>query len=282
MVAMNAGRLLIDPPADGPTNMARDEALLAACIDPDAAPVVRFYGWTPPTISLGYFQAYSEFEQLPAPAGDLAVVRRTTGGGAILHDREITYSIVIPTAHPLVRGRPNRLYEVAHEAIIRTITHGARLFGGEGPSCGESSRRGPFFCFERRHALDVVVKDASGRGWAKIAGSAQRRTATAILQHGSIILDCRYEQQPCASWIELDPELTQPAALQSLQDSMQQSLAVELRETAWPTDALQRADAIRAQYCGDDWTRRRQKIGQDGQAMRRSHTDTGVAPPSRR
>ena len=184
--------------------------------------------------------------------------------------------------HPLVRGRPNRLYEVAHEAIIRTITHGARLFGGEGPSCGESSRRGPFFCFERRHALDVVVKDASGRGWAKIAGSAQRRTATAILQHGSIILDCRYEQQPCASWIELDPELTQPAALQSLQDSMQQSLAVELRETAWPTDALQRADAIRAQYCGDDWTRRRQKIGQDGQAMRRSHTDTGVAPPSRR
>src|SRR5262245_51344899 len=97
MRSMMHARLLIDSPLPGPENMARDEALLRACeLTGDA--VVRFYAWSAPTISLGYFQDYAEFEQLEPPAGDLDVVRRTTGGGAILHDLELTYSIVMPLA----------------------------------------------------------------------------------------------------------------------------------------------------------------------------------------
>ena len=123
-------RLLIDEPADGVTNMARDEALLDWVGRGAAPPTLRFYRWEPPTISLGYFQAYSEFEKLPPPAGELAVVRRTTGGGAILHDREWTYSLALPASHPLAAGgKAPKLYELMHDAGVRPgspwITSGA-------------------------------------------------------------------------------------------------------------------------------------------------------------
>ena len=79
-------RILQDSPLDGPTNMARDEALLDRVGDGSSPPTLRLYQWDPPTISLGYFQKYADYEALDPPAGELAVVRRPTGGGAILQD----------------------------------------------------------------------------------------------------------------------------------------------------------------------------------------------------
>ncbi len=83
-------RVIQDGTLDGPTNMARDEALMTRVGRSESPPTLRLYQWDPPTISLGYFQSYADYESLPAPAGTLSVVRRLTGGGAILHDLELT------------------------------------------------------------------------------------------------------------------------------------------------------------------------------------------------
>src|SRR4051794_22517252 len=96
---MIACRLIVDSPADGAWNMALDEALL---IDAETSGVasLRFYSWREPTLSLGYFQRHTDRAGHAASAGCL-LVRRASGGGAILHDRELTYSIALPQAHPL-------------------------------------------------------------------------------------------------------------------------------------------------------------------------------------
>lgn len=251
-------RWLIDPPLPGPVNMARDEALLEQCVDVDAPPIVRFYAWSSPTISLGYFQDFSEFEMLAPPAGNLAVVRRCTGGGAILHDLEVTYSITMPLAHPLIAGRPNRLYELAHDAIIAAIGHGTHQLGGNSGACDSSAQRGPFFCFARRHMYDVVVDDpAFSDNPAKIAGSAQRRTRTAVLQHGSIILDSRFPQQPTATWSSLAGPITFDKAVEKLILAFSKNLELNIQRDDWHPEELQAAHHIEPQYAGDLWTRHR-------------------------
>ena len=96
-------RLIIDRPLPGAWNMAVDEALLLDASENGSASL-RFYGWNAPTLSLGYFQRYDD-RDLHAASRDCAVVRRQTGGGAILHDRELTYSLVLPPNHPLARAK---------------------------------------------------------------------------------------------------------------------------------------------------------------------------------
>lgn len=251
---MEKAALLIDAPLAGPENMARDEALLSACTDPGVAPIVRFYAWSTPTITLGYFQPYAEFQRLPPPAGDLPVVRRTTGGGAILHDLEITYSIAMPLNHPLIHGRPNHLYNLVHQAIIDVIGHGARLYGPGSAACGESSQRGPFFCFDHRHPLDVCVPDANAPdGLQKIAGSAQRRTRHAVLQHGSLILSSRYRQQTCAGWSHLD-DVDFNAATERLAPQFEKAFGIVLSRTDWKPEWLEAARNHEKRYAGDAWT----------------------------
>lgn len=257
---MNRVRLLIDPPLTGPVNMARDEALLDSCKNDRRVPILRFYSWLPATISLGYFQDYSEYERLEPPAGKLAVVRRTTGGGAILHDLEVTYSLVLPISHPLVRGKPNELYRLAHRAVIQAIGGPARMLGEGGGHCDESSHRGPFFCFARRHDLDIVVPDAKGPGGlSKIAGSAQRRTTQAILQHGSIILDSRFAQQPVATWKGLNGPCDFNNAVQRLSPAFETALQIPLESDPWHTEELESAARFETRYAGRAWTIERRK-----------------------
>ena len=251
---MNRVRLLVDPPHAGPVNMARDEALLQACAANDT-PTLRLYSWNPPTISVGYFQDYAEYEGLEPPAGNLAVVRRTTGGGAILHDLEVTYSLVIPLEHPLVRGRPNELYRLAHRAIIQAIGGPARMLGEGGGRCDESSHRGPFFCFARRHDFDVVIPDPKGPGGhSKIAGSAQRRTSVAILQHGSVILDSRFDQQPVATWNSLGGPIDFNGALARLVPAFESALQLSLHPDDWRGSELAKTRSIESRYAGRAWT----------------------------
>jgi lipoate-protein ligase A len=254
MYRMNRVRLLLDPPLAGPANMARDEALLHVGTA-DGSPTLRFYAWNPPTISLGYFQDYADYERLELPAGDLAVVRRTTGGGAILHDLEVTYSLVIPITHALVHKRPNELYRLAHRAIIEAIGGPAQMLADGDGRCDESSHRGPFFCFARRHDLDVVVPDPKGPGGlSKIAGSAQRRTAVAILQHGSIILDSRFTQQPVATWKKLGGPAEFEAAVARLVPAFGRVLQMPVGQDRWRQDELEAAIQFEARYAGAPWT----------------------------
>ncbi len=110
--------LIVDSPADGVWNMAVDEALLDAATV-EGIPTLRFYSWCEPTLSLGYFQAHAD-RKLHTASLACPLVRRASGGGAILHDGELTYSIVLPQSHPAA-ARPDRLYQAFHQTLIGTL-----------------------------------------------------------------------------------------------------------------------------------------------------------------
>ncbi len=175
MTVSNAKRLLIDQPMSGAFNMAVDEHLLNAGLQGAAA--LRFYEWDAPTVSLGHFQA-AQGQFVPPRFTDLAVVKRLSGGGAILHHAELTYSCVLPTWHPITRD-PAELYDLIHEVIIDVLTQrGVRCqMRGDAAFPDQS-----FLCFSRGDSRDIVM------GSHKIVGSAQRRRQGVILQHGSILL----------------------------------------------------------------------------------------------
>ncbi|WP_422930765.1 lipoate--protein ligase family protein [Singulisphaera sp. PoT] len=173
-------RLLPHEAADGPINMATDEVLLNEVAESPDHAILRFYSWTIPTLSLGYFQSLRDVEADPRWK-DVAVVRRLTGGGALWHHHEITYAFIVPTTHPR-SGRGGQLYECIHGIIARVLQqHGldARRRGGYN-SISEATR--PFLCFKDRDPEDLIL------GGAKVVGSAQRRRARAVLQHGSLLL----------------------------------------------------------------------------------------------
>jgi lipoate-protein ligase A len=189
--------LLFDPPAPGAWNMAVDEALLESAAA-DGQCTLRFYRWAEPTLSLGYFQTFSDRWHHEA-SRKAVMVRRASGGGAILHDLELTYSFAVPDSHPLAADRLG-FYNAVHGALIEALaTWGieATVFSEAKrpspptattswcpPQASDGSRpaRQPFLCFQRRSPGDVLVGDV------KIAGSAQRRCRGAVLQHGSVLL----------------------------------------------------------------------------------------------
>lgn len=159
--------------------MAVDEALLES-VSSTGVPVLRFYGWKEPTLSLGYFQSAATRAAHPASLS-LPLVRRSTGGGAIVHDRELTYTLVVPIRDRW--GEDHRgLYHQIHSQVVDWLVkaggQGARLHPGIARAAAEE----PFLCFERRADGDVELAGF------KVLGSAQRRTRTALLQHGSLLL----------------------------------------------------------------------------------------------
>ncbi|MDB5350955.1 MAG: lipoate-protein ligase [Planctomycetota bacterium] len=160
--------------------MALDEALLDAVdADPSAA-ILRTYEWEEPTLSLGYFQGIADVDLDPRWQG-APVIRRPSGGGALWHDREITYALVVPRRHPLA-GRPANLYRAVHAAIAGILREHGIPAATRGSSLSDSSRSRPFLCFLDRDPEDILV------GMAKVVGSAQRRRPGAVLQHGSLLL----------------------------------------------------------------------------------------------
>ena len=163
--------------------MALDEALLNIVATGDSSALVRTYSWQTPTLSLGYFQSYREVDTDPR-WGHVPVVRRPTGGGALWHDQEMTYAIVIPGDHPLTR--PARaLYTAIHQALADWMAEiGIQAQRRRHASSGDVDEKmpKPFLCFVDRDDDDVVFRNV------KLVGSAQRRRSGAILQHGSLLL----------------------------------------------------------------------------------------------
>lgn len=173
-------RVLPYAEADGATNMAIDEALLASVdANPNSA-VFRSYGWSEPTLSMGYFQRFEEVATSERWRS-VSVVRRLTGGGAIWHDRDITYAIVIPRTHEIEQSS-EALYQAVHAHVIERLRVLRVDAMQRGAGLANSPVERPFLCFEDRDPNDVVV------GPHKILGSAKRRRARASLQHGSLLL----------------------------------------------------------------------------------------------
>jgi lipoate-protein ligase A len=257
---MNLCRLYVDPPLDGAWNMAVDEALLNQAADEGVASL-RFYQWREPTLSLGYFQRYDDREQHP-PSRCAATVRRLSGGGALVHDRELTYALCLPANHALSR-QAHALYELVHTALIRALAQlgiVAVLHGASFASAPDAAVDQSFLCFERRTAADVVlVPTSAGNAPAKIAGSAQRRRRGAVLQHGGVLLDASAHAPELAGIRRLSGKLL--AA-----DELSCSWTSHLREAFdWrlerdETSALARRPgfaALTARYSSDNWLHRR-------------------------
>jgi len=240
--------VLRDPALDGPTNMARDEHLLYSERLRPAA--VRIYAWSPPTISLGYFQRYDELASLAPDLRALAAVRRPTGGGAILHDREVTYCLVIDDSVPAAHRAPAKLYRLVHECWRDALaTDGPQTELAPDSFPFPAPRGGPFFCFEEPGRTDLIANGA------KLLGSAQRRIPGRVLQHGSLLLGQRFVGHPGANLGEPPIEKVE-RWIEAFLTRLATALSLELCPTAWSAAELADAEHRRARYNSEAWTRR--------------------------
>lgn len=173
-------RLILSEPGPGYWNMAVDEALLDSVQRHLVPPTLRLYYWQPPAVSLGYFQRVEEEIDLEACARQgIDVVRRPTGGRAVLHDAEITYSITVPRN----MGIPASVIR-SYLWLSRGLLAGLRKLGIAAElTRGMRGRSLSAACFDSSSWYEIVV---AGR---KLVGSAQVRKKEAILQHGSLLLD---------------------------------------------------------------------------------------------
>jgi lipoate-protein ligase A len=243
-------RLIIDRPAAGAWNMAVDEALLLS--DEFAGITLRFYQWSEPTLSLGYFQTLAERDQ-HSDSRNCTIVRRASGGGAILHDHELTYSIVAPVAQRF-GATAAELYDVAHQSLCEVLSDwniAARLCTTDDfLALGKPE---PFLCFQRRSRGDVLL------GAHKICGSAQRRHQARVLQHGSLLLS-RSEAAPELPGVH-ELAATSPA-LSDLRGAWQARLARRLQFEC-SVSALSSAEVAQAQaivegkFGSPKWTAKR-------------------------
>lgn len=251
--AMISVRLLNDAPASGAWNMAVDESLLVSAAE-DGICTLRFYGWEVPTLSLGYFQEYADRERHEA-SQKCPCVRRASGGGAIMHDREITYSYSVPPTAVWAK-RHLALYEAFHGALIEVLADVGFSAALSRPPGSLRDQASPFLCFERRAFGDVLV------GEAKIAGSAQRRFNGAVVQHGSILI----ERSPCAPELpglnDLDGgrESTEDELLTRWQHKLAEGLELYFSPGELTDIERTRADRLTAEkYAADGWNCRRER-----------------------
>ena len=172
-------------PQSASYNMAMDDALLELHSKGRIPPVVRFYEWNPATLSIGYFQKATEAVDLEkVKEMGLGFVRRPTGGRAVLHDRELTYSIIVSESHP---DMPETVTE-AYRVISAGLLEGFRNLGLQAEFAIPATREErnalkepkSAVCFDAPSWYELVVE---GR---KAAGSAQTRQKGVILQHGAI------------------------------------------------------------------------------------------------
>ena len=247
-----SSRLLIDLPAAGAWNMAVDEMLLDAAARNGMA--LRFYGWAEPTVSLGYFQDFADrFSH--ATSRFCPVVRRLTGGGTILHDRELTYSLVLPQSHPLATDR-DRLYAVMHNALVAALNDywslAAKVFC---PCAAGEAHDAEFLCFQRRTPGDVVL------GGMKIAGSAQRRRRGAVLQHGSVLLARSTAAPELPGLFELTGiEISADELIAAWLPRLRQSLCNDFRDQPLDHGERQQAEQlVRRRYAAASWTEHRER-----------------------
>jgi lipoate-protein ligase A len=172
-------RLLYDEPMEGAANMARDEALLRAVGARLAPPTLRLYAWRPPTVSLGYGQRIADIDEARLAAHGWGLVRRLTGGRAILHTDELTYSVTLPADHTLAQGNVIDSYR----RISLALQQAAQRMG-IAPEARPAAAPGTVspVCFETPSHYELTV---FGR---KLVGSAQARRHGGLLQHGSLPL----------------------------------------------------------------------------------------------
>lgn len=254
--------------------MAIDEAIVAAVASGSEPATLRFYAWSRPTLSLGYFQNAADASN--ASSGLVDIVRRSTGGGAIMHHHELTYSLSMPLSDTGLGAREG-LYRCVHRCVVETLkTWGIAAASyrdtiaflrvksptvGSSPSVAVVDGLRPaartsdesFLCFQRRTDEDLIC------GGYKILGSAQRRVRGGVLQHGSLLLRA-------SSHADVLPGIFELAAVNLNGRDFANALAERIGEAmaiTWEGGELSDAElsashTIRTdRYAAAEWTRRR-------------------------
>ena len=253
-------RVVFDSPGGGAWNMAVDQALLMSA-EQDGIVTLRLYAWDQPTLSLGYFQKYDD-RQLHAASVACPVVRRRSGGGAILHDQELTYSLAIPSSHRWSK-ETSELYDLVHRVVIQLLAEDgieSQLFkdavglqsevGGELEVVIDPTA---FLCFQRRSDGDLVSDKV------KVLGSAQRRLKHSLLQHGSLLFEQSKFAPELPGLLELSGKQLQFKDFSRLlAEALGRALGFEFLPAKLTANEMASAEEIEKLTFGDDvWTKKR-------------------------
>jgi lipoate-protein ligase A len=177
----NTWRLLYTPPSNGAWNMAVDESILEHINRGEAQPTLRLYAWKPACLSLGHAQSFTDVDTERVKARGWEVVRRVTGGRAILHTDELTYSVTGSTDEPVLSGGVLESYNRLAQALLFAVRElGLPVEIKE--DTGHTSNMENPICFEVPSTYEITV---DGK---KLIGSAQARKKEGVLQHGSLPL----------------------------------------------------------------------------------------------
>jgi len=178
---MTIWRLIITPPARGAWNMALDQSILEHIGRGESTPTLRLYAWTPACLSLGHAQPFADVDTARLKERGWEVVRRATGGRAILHTDELTYSVIAPSDEPRVEGSVLESYNRLAQALLRAVKQLEVPVEMKEGKVTESATPNPI-CFEVPSTYEITV---DGK---KLIGSAQARKKEGVLQHGSLPL----------------------------------------------------------------------------------------------
>ena len=208
----SAWRLVENGPQDGRLNMAIDRAIFNACDRGQAPATLRLYGWDRPTLTIGYSQnQFKDVNSIQCERKNIPVVRRFTGGRALLHQYELTYSLIAPIPHPEFPDNLAGAFGAVSKAVICSLENAGvsklAIAGKDRRSREGGGKRSPA-CFSTANHWEVTVMGK------KLAGSAQRRLNRAFLQHGSILLD--WDPELAHSLLNYPSELEKAQGLKSL------------------------------------------------------------------
>jgi lipoate-protein ligase A len=267
-------RVIITPPAGGAWNMAVDEALLESAGLGKAPPALRLYAWEPACVSLGYSQKFSDINLENLEAQQWDVVRRSTGGRAILHTDELTYSVTAPPNEPRVAGSVLESYQRLSAALLRALELLAVPATSEKKYDlpADADPRGPV-CFEVPSNYEITVE---GR---KLVGSAQVRKRIGVLQHGTLPLQgdltriiqalkfaSKADQDQAAERLRMRAATVEEAlgrivsfseAAAAFQEAFGETLNLAFTPADLTMDELARAEELVAtRYGHPDWNRR--------------------------
>jgi lipoate-protein ligase A len=271
-------RLVIDDqPRSGAANMAIDQAIAEACAGGESLPTLRFYQWKPPAVSLGRHQPHAEIDHAAVAAAGYEIVRRPTGGRAILHTDEFTYSVAAAQTEARLAGGVMDAYLNISNALLA----GLQRLGVTAQKAPASTRAGgdvSAACFEVPSAYEITT------GGRKLMGSAQSRRAGYVLQHGSLplvgaitrLIDVLVLDPAAAETLRADltaractlaqaldvpedsPKVQFETVCRAMAAGFEDTLALTFKPAPLSSGELRRAAVlIREQFANDAWTNQR-------------------------
>ncbi|CAH2212424.1 lipoate--protein ligase family protein [Tepidibacter aestuarii] len=270
---MQKWRVIRNRAYDGYMNMAIDEAIMNAYKEERVDPTIRFYTWKPACVSIGYFQKMEdEIDINICKKLGVDFVRRTTGGRAVLHDNELTYSIVVDEKNPLMDGGIMQTYRYISEGLA----NGLKVSGVDIDPLTRAHKDiksdKSAVCFNSKSHYEISINNK------KVVGSAQTRKEGIILQHGSIVLD--FDVDKLISIIKIDEskkeklkrvtlkkasgienELGKKVDINILQENiikeLEQHFNIEIYEDELSDYEIKLAKQLYEKYSNDDWNKKR-------------------------